>query len=110
MQLLAETTEGLSSWLNQEHLTDLELAHWIPKYILMQSDKSFASLGAISPRMKALANSQDIIGWRNFMEGCISTNFYFIQHYHLALSGSYLNGSDWTKSLISKLPHITHLQ
>ena len=28
----------------------------------------------------------------------------------LALSGSYLNGSDWTKSLIYKLLHITHLQ
>ena len=44
------------------------------------------------------------------MEGCISTHFYFIQHYHLALSGSYLNGSAWTKSLISKLLHITHSQ
>ena len=44
------------------------------------------------------------------MEGCISIHFYFIQHYHLALSGSYLNGSDWTKSLISKLLHITHSQ
>jgi hypothetical protein len=44
------------------------------------------------------------------MEGCISTHFYFIQHYHLALSGSYLNGSDWTKSLITKLLHITHSQ
>ncbi len=44
------------------------------------------------------------------MEGCISTHFYFIQHSHLALSGSYLNGSNWIKSLISKLLHITHLQ
>jgi hypothetical protein len=26
-QLLAETTKDLSKWLNQEHLTDLELAH-----------------------------------------------------------------------------------
>jgi hypothetical protein len=60
--------------------------------------------------MKALATSQDIIRWRNFMEGCIPTHFYFIQHYHLALSGSYLNGSNWTKSLISKYLHITHLQ
>jgi hypothetical protein len=110
MQLLAETTEDLSKWLNQEHLTDLDLAYWIPKYILMWGDKPFASLGAMSPRMKALANSQDKIGWRNFMEGFISTHFYFIQHYHLALSGSYLNGSDWTKSLISKLLHITHSQ
>jgi hypothetical protein len=109
-QLLVETTEDLSTWLNQEHLTDLKLAYWIPKYIMMGGDKPFASLGAMSPRMKVLAISQDKIGWRNFMEGCISTHFYFIQHYHLALSGSYLNGSDWTKSLISKLLHITHLQ
>ncbi len=109
-QLLAETTEDLSKWLNQEHLTDLELAYWIPKYILMRGNKPFVSLGAISPRMKAFATCQDKIGWRNFMEGCISTHFYFIQHYHLALSGSYLNGSNWTKSLISKLLHITHSQ
>jgi len=77
----------------------------------MRGDKPFASLGMMSPRMlRALATSQDKIGWRNFMEGCISTHFYCIQHYHLALSGSYLNGSDWTKSLISKLLHITHSQ
>ena len=103
-------TEDLSTWLSQEHLTDLELAYWIPKYIMMRGYKPFTSLGAMSPRMKALAISQDKIGWRNFMEGCISTHFYFIQHYHLALSGSYLNGSDWTKSLIFKLLHITHSQ
>ena len=109
-RLLADTTDDLSGWLNQECLTDLELAYWIPKYILMRGDKPFASLGTMSPRMRALAISQDKIGWRNFMEGCISTHFYFIQHYHLALSGSYLNGSDWTKSLISKLLHITHSQ
>ena len=29
---------------------------------------------------------------------------------HLALSGSYFNGSKLTKSLISKLKHITHSQ
>jgi hypothetical protein len=76
----------------------------------MRGNKLFASLGAMSHRMKAHANSQDKFGWRNFMEGCISTHFYFIQHYNLALSGSYRNGFDWTKSLISKLLHITHSQ
>ncbi len=58
-QLLVESTEDLSTWLNQEHLTNLELAFWIPKYILKRSDKPFASLGVMSPRMKALAISQD---------------------------------------------------
>ena len=109
-RLLTETTDELGDWLNQENLTDLELAYWIPKYILMRGDKPFAALGAMSPRMRALAVSQDKIGWWNFMEGCISTHFYFIQHYHLALSGSILNGADWTKILILKLLHITHSQ
>ena len=68
-RLLADTTDDLSGWLNQECLTDLELAYWIPKYILMQGDKPFASLGTMSPRMRALAISQDKIGWRNFIEG-----------------------------------------
>jgi len=57
---LADTTNDLSKWLNhQEHLTDLELAYWIPKYILMQGDKPFDSLGTMSPRMRALTISQD---------------------------------------------------
>jgi hypothetical protein len=109
-RLLTETTDELGDWLNQENLTDLELAYWIPKYKLMRGDKPFAAVGAMSPQMRALAVSQDNIGWRNFMEGCISTHFYFIQHYHLALSGSILNDADWTKILISKLLHITHSQ
>jgi hypothetical protein len=44
------------------------------------------------------------------MEGCIFTHFYFIQYNHLSLLGSYLNCANWTKSLISKLLHIMHLQ
>ena len=108
MRLLADTTDKFSKWLTQDYLTYLELAYWIPKNILMRGDKPFASLGTMSPKMRALAASQDKIGWRNFMDGCIFTNFYFNQHYHLALSGIYLNSSDWTKSLISKLLHITH--
>jgi hypothetical protein len=110
MHLLADTTDDLSKWLNQDYLTNLELAYWIPKYVLMQGNYFFASLGTVLPKMRALTISQDKIGWRNFMKGCIPTHFYFIQHYHLALSGSYLNRSNWTKSLISKLLHITHLQ
>jgi hypothetical protein len=61
---LVETTDNPSKWLNQENLTDIKLTFWIPKYILMRGEKPFASLGAMSPRIKALAISQDNIGWR----------------------------------------------
>ena len=71
---------------------------------------SFADMGAMSPRMKALAQSQDKIGYRNFMEGHILIHFYEVQNFHLAMSSSFLNGAAWAKQFISKILHITHSQ
>ena len=64
----------------------------------------------MTPRMKALAQSQDKIGYRNFMEGYISIHFYEIQNFHLAMSSSFINEADWAKQFISKILHITHSQ
>ena len=63
----------------------------------MRGDRPLSEMGFMSPQFKALAASQDIIGWREFTEGHISTHFYAIQSFHLAMSSSYLNGEDWTK-------------
>jgi hypothetical protein len=35
-RLLTDTTNDFSKWLSQDNLTSLELAYWIPKYILMR--------------------------------------------------------------------------
>ncbi len=67
-------------------------------------------MGFTSPQFKALAASQDLIGWRNFTEGHISTHFYAIKSFHLAMSSSYLNIEVWTKQFISKILQITHSQ
>jgi hypothetical protein len=87
-----------------------EILYWIPKYILMRGDKPLSKMGCMSPRFKTLARSQDLIGWRDFTEGYISTHFYKIQSFHLAMSSTYLNGEDWTKQFISKLLQIMHSQ
>jgi len=102
--------DELGKWLEKDSSTDQELAYWIPKYILMRGDKPFEEMCAMTPRMKALAQSQDKIGYRNFMEGCISIHFYEIQNFHLAMSSSFINGDDWAKQFISKILHITHSQ
>jgi hypothetical protein len=65
-------------------------------------------VGFMSPQFKALAISQDLIEWRDFTEGHISTHFYAIQTCHLAMSSSYLNWEDWTKQFISKILQIMH--
>jgi hypothetical protein len=87
-----------------------EIIYWVPKYLLMRDDKPFSQLGYMSEKMRVLAESQDKIGWKNFMEGYISTQFYNIQRFHLSMSSSYLNGSDWTKQFISKIIPIAHSQ
>jgi hypothetical protein len=109
-KLLIENTDKLSKWLEKDDMTVLELAYWIPKYILMRGNKPFAELGATSAKMLALAKSQDIIGWHNFTEGHISNHFYEIQQFYLAMHSSYLSNADWTNQFISRILHITHSQ
>jgi hypothetical protein len=84
-RLLLENVDELVKWMEKDEKTDLELAYWIPKYILMRGDKPFSALGRMSPKLLSLANSQDRIGWRNFTEGHISIHFYEIQKFHLAM-------------------------
>jgi hypothetical protein len=94
----------------QDNKTNPELLYWIPKHILMRGVKSLSDLGIMLPQFTALAHSQDLIGWRYFTEGYISTQFYEIQIFHLAMPSSLLNGKNWTKQFISKLLQITHSQ
>jgi hypothetical protein len=94
----------------RDNQTDPEILYWIPKYILMRGDRPLLVMGFMSPQFKALAASQDLIGWRDFMEGHISTHFYVIQSFHLAMSSSHLNGKDWTKQFISRILQLTHSQ
>jgi hypothetical protein len=62
-QLLIENTDELGKWLERDKIRDPDLSYWIPKYKLMRGNKQIAKLGAMSPHMKALATSQDIIGY-----------------------------------------------
>jgi hypothetical protein len=106
-RLLAKTVEDMAKWMSKDNITDPEIWYWIPKYILM---RILAEMGFMSPQFKALAISQDIIGWREFTEGHILSRFYAIQSFHLTMSSSYLNREDWTKQFISKILQITHSQ
>jgi hypothetical protein len=109
-RLLVDNDDDLTAWLARDKKTDPKILYWISKYILMHGDKPLSMMGFMSPQFKALAASQDLIGWRNFTEGHISTHFYAIQSFHLAMSSSYLNREDWTKLFISKILQIMHSQ
>jgi hypothetical protein len=109
-QLLIDTVNELTKWMAKDNITDPEILYWILKYILMRGEKPLSQMGFMSPQFKALATSQDLIGWRDFTEGHISTHFYVIQTFHLTMSNSYLNGEDWINQFISKILQLTHSQ
>ena len=102
-QLLGKNVTDLAAWMSQADQTDPEILYWIPKYILMRGDVPLLAMGSMSPQFKALATSQDLIGWRDFTVGHILTHFYAIQSFHLAMSSSYLNGKDWIRQSLKKV-------
>ena len=109
-KLFLETTNDLEDWMTKHGRTDHEVAFWIPRYIKMRGTKCMSDMGHMSQQMRALARSQDIIGWRNFMEGRISREFLDIQNLHLGLGNHRINGEQWIKQFISKILHVTHSQ
>ena len=109
-QLLRDSTSELELWMQTNNNTHHELCYWIPKYILCRGQVQFADLGPMSPTMYEIAESQDMIGWRNFMEGRISSKITSLQRKHLTLTGSRLPVSSWSTRFISTILHITHSQ
>ena len=59
-------------------------------------------------RFQRLADSQDKIGWRRFMEGMISKEVMPIQKEYADISGSALTAEEWTKGAVVKLLETTH--
>ncbi len=108
--LLEESVRDLERWMTLNSNTNDEFYYWIPKYIRARGHVQFSSLGAMSTRMQILATSQDLSGWRNFMEGRVSVSFVTIQADHLLSSPSRLSVGSWMRTFISKIIHISHAQ
>ena len=108
--LLEESVRDLEQWMEKDNNTDPELRYWIPKYIRGRGRLCFSELGRMSTDVEQAARDQDIIGWRNFMEGRVCLQIETIQHAHLLLSDSLLNTDMWMRLFISKLLHISHSQ
>ncbi len=68
-KLLIENVEDLTEWMAWDNKTDPEILSYIPKYILMRGDKPLSEMVYMLPQFKALARSQDLIGWRDLTEG-----------------------------------------
>ena len=64
----------------------------------------------LSIDMRRVAASQDLIPWKDFMEGKLSKEWFTLQRLSLACSSSRLTIADWSKRLISQVLQVSHAQ
>jgi hypothetical protein len=109
-KLFTDNVEELEQWLTADEHTLPELAYWTVKYIMGRGTLRFSELGPMPDEVKDVAESQDLIGWRNLMEGRVSRKFYSVQRQHLLAVKSRMNGDEWMHGFINRLINISHSQ
>ena len=60
--LLEEGVEAFEKWMQQDERTNLEVAYWVPTYIILQGQQTMTSLGPMFASMEQAVASQDMIG------------------------------------------------
>ena len=108
-KLFNDMTTELQNWL-YDNYAHPEIAYWLPQYIRDRGINKLSSYPHLSSEMKQVAMEQDLIPWKSFMEGKVSSALLKLQSHSLACSPSKLPAGDWSKQLISRVLHISHGQ
>ena len=110
MDLLLKSIDGLENWLN-EATTETGLKDAICSYARGRGDTSMAvATGGQRALYGGMADSQDLIGWRRFMEGMISKEMVEIQRQFCEMVETKMTAEQWAQGLITKLLETTHGQ
>jgi hypothetical protein len=64
----------------------------------------------MSAALRETAESQDRIGWVEFLDGKVSTKFRMIQQAHCIMEGTRISRDDWTTRFTRQLIDISHAQ
>jgi hypothetical protein len=107
--LLNMIADCLEDWLDKKH-THYELSYRIPRYINLQGTRRLGNFPQLSPAMQGVADSQDQIPRKDFMEGNMSGKIFFSQSSTLVCSPSCLTIADWSRHLTVQVLHTSHAQ
>jgi hypothetical protein len=81
-QLMEEETSNLIRWMSIGENTHPDIIGWVETFILSQGNMALMHRHTTTD-IRDLVESQQRIGWRNFMEGRISIHFHRLQFCHL---------------------------
>ena len=97
VKLFSNGVRKLSNWMRKGNQTDTELAFSIREYLLHRGQVKMANLAIIRPMstaMKEVAESQDEIGWVEFLHGKVSTKLRLLQKAHCIAAGTRTSGDN----------------
>ena len=106
---MCEDTADLQRELSKAGTSE-EFVRIIATYIRGRGELQFSAIPDLPVEWQQLAGEQDAIGWDNFMEGKLSSEFQIIVRTQMLTMERYMTASDWVKKLISRLLQITHGQ
>ncbi len=113
VKLFRDGIRNLSQWMNTHNQTNPELAFWIKEYLLHRElvrMTILATLRLMSHAFQEVAESQDEIGWVEFLHGKVSKKICTLQGAHCILASTNTNSSDWMRQFVQQLVEISHAQ
>ena len=109
VRLQGDMADELEGWL-RKNFCHCELAYCLPRYIKLRGTRRLSEFPNLSPEMRKVAASQDLIPWTSFMEGKLSKEIFLLQNRTLVNSPSRLDISAWAKKLVSQILQMSHAQ
>jgi hypothetical protein len=100
----------LEQWLEEADI-DPVLHKCIVKYARGRGQRAMTDIcRGMGFQYTKIADEQDAIGWRRFMEGMVCRSIQGIQETYTTMEGSNLSPAQWTVGVITKLLEATHGQ
>jgi len=107
---MMKTIQLLDDWLGQVG-SDSGLGRSLIAFARGRGGRSMEEITrSRGNRFSAFTKSQDIIGWRRFMEGMISKELIKIQTTYYEIHGGKFAPASWARQLVIRLLEITHGQ
>ena len=77
-RLLEGMVNSLKKLLYNHHYHP-EIAYWLPRYIRLRGTKKLSSFARLSPEITRTTKSQDLIAWKDLMEGSLARSILNLQ-------------------------------
>ena len=108
--IVTHSIDLLEQWLVEVD-TDLDFWECLVDYARGRGGRTMTEIcRGLDNRYRRVAEEQDAIGWRRFMEGMICRGLRGLQELYTTVEGSNVSGEQWATRVVIKLLKTTHGQ